>query len=74
MQPERGDRLRVTSGRYKDSVGTWDGLTVATPVMGRLGNVHVGRNAVIVSSSTRLQEVENGRVLWTEGQPLRHSS
>lgn len=59
---QQGDKVRILSGRYKDSVGTYDehhGVYIEH--VGYTGNIHPGRNVEVVSSSTPDRNVENGK-------------
>jgi len=65
-----GDKVRITSGKYKGTVGTYDSHKgVHIEGVGYTGNVHPGRNIEPVSSSTPYRNVENGREV-----PIRQRS
>lgn len=60
---QHGDKVMITTGKYKGTVGTYDqNLGVCTDGQWT-GNVHPGRNIEPVSSSTPDVTVENGRTI-----------
>lgn len=62
--PRKGDKVRITSGKYAGTVGTYDPHKgVYTEGAGWTGNVHPGRNIEPVASNTPDVNVEHGRTI-----------
>lgn len=62
--PRDGDKVRITSGKYAGTIGTYDAHKgVYTEGAGWTGNVHPGRNIETVSASTPDCNVEHGRTI-----------
>lgn len=61
-----GDRVRITRGRYEGTVGTWKNGGVVNHY-GYTGACRPGSNVEKVSDDTPMCEIQDGKVLWTEG-------
>lgn len=62
-----GDKVRITRGKYKGTVGRWEHGGVSNHY-GYTGNCVEGVNVEKVPDHTPTCEVQHGTVLWTENQ------
>lgn len=68
-RPQHGDKVMITTGKYKGTVGTYDkDKGVYTEGAGWTGNVHPGRNIETVAPNTADVNVENGRTVRARPQ------
>lgn len=61
-----GDRVRITRGKYAGTVGTWKNGGVVNHY-GYTGACRPGSNTKRVPNDTPMCEIQDGKVLWTEG-------